>query len=192
MSSNTIKAKRLQICIFCLKDATYDDQPAEVRAAFDAFAEPVIEIQQQFNSSAPIEVSLCPVGYTENLQIIERNHLDLSRLPAVQVAAQYPDGSSRVYFLKTGPGGIDFTPEVVKPYITTLLFNRTATQQPIICKVFPPACNIGGWLWLAAMAYGTYRTSQARNVGKVVWGGVTLLAAEAFAKGGGLKQLTGK
>lgn len=187
--SSTIQAKRLQICIFTLKDATYDDQPADVRAMYDAFAAPVIDIQNQHNSAAPVSLDICPISYNENLQIIEKQGLDLSRLPAAQVAAQYPDGSTRVYFLKSGLGAINFTAETVKPYIETLLYNRTAQEKPIICKIFPPACEIGGWLWLGLAVYGVYRTTQARNIGKVLWGSASLLAVDAFVKGGGVDML---
>jgi len=187
--SNTIKATRVQICIFTQSDRTYEDQPKNVQAIHDAFASVVIDIQQAFNSSAPLELDICPITYNENAVIIAKHHLDPSRLPAAQVTALYPDGSRRQYFLKSGLGGIDFTAETVRPYVEALLYNRVSTPLPIICKIFPPACNVGVWLWLAMVLYAGYRTTQAKNVGKAVWGGATLLAGEAFVKRGGIDQI---
>lgn len=187
--SNTIKASRLQICIFVLADKVYEDQPPAAQAMHNAFANVVIDIQQQHGSLAPIELEFCPLDYNENAVIVAKQGLDISRLPAAQVAAIYPDGSRRRYFLKSGIGGIEFTPETLRPYVEALLYNRVAEPQPIICKVFPPACEVGIWLWLAAMGYAAYRTSQAQNVGKVAWGGLTLLAGEAFVKRGGIDHI---
>lgn len=187
--SNTIKASRLQICVFVLADKTYEDQPPAAQAIHDAFANVVIELQQQFNSQAPIELDFCPMSYDENAVIVAKQGLDLSRLPAVQVQAEYPDGTRRRYFLKSGLGGIDFTAETVRPYVEALLYNYQAEPQPIICKIIPPLCEVGMWFWLAATVYAGYRTSQARNVGKVAWGGITLLVGEAFVKRGGIAQL---
>ena len=187
--SNKIQASRLQICVFVLLDKTYEDQPPIAQRIHDAFANVVIELQQLHGTKAPIELDFCPMSIDDNVAIITRQNLDISRLPAAQVTALYPDGSRRQYFLKSGVGGIDFTPEVVAPYVSALLYNRVATPQPIICKMLPPLCEVGMWFWLAATLYAGYRTSQARNVGKVAWGGVTLLAGEAFVKRGGIENI---
>lgn len=187
--SDIIKASQLQICIFVLSAKEYEDQTPQAKGIFDSFANVVIDIQQRHNSMAPIELDFCPMSLDVNAVIIAKHHLDISRLPAVQVMALYPDGSKRSYFLKTGLGGIDFTSDVVRPYVEALLYNRISEQKPIICKILPPACSIGAWLWLALAGYAAYRTTQARNVGKVAWGGVAMLAGEAFVKGGGIEQI---
>lgn len=187
--SDTIKATRLQICIFVQDDKVYDDQSPAAQAMFDVFAQNVIAIQELHSDRAPIELDFCPMAYNENAVIVAKQHLDPSRLPAAQVTALYPDGTRRQYFLKTGLGGIDFTAASVKPYITALLYDRRNAPLPIICKILPPLCNLGMWFWLAATIYAGYRTTQARNVGKVAWGGVALLSGEAFVKGGGITQI---
>lgn len=170
-----------------MQNIEYDAQPAQARKIFDAFAEVVIRLREIHGASARIELDFCPMSFDNNVAIISREGLDLSRLPAVQVRAEYADGTSRRYFLQGDE--IEYTPEVVQPYVTALLYNRTAQPVPIICQVFPPACSVGVWLWLAAGLYGAYRTTQARNVGKVVWGGVTLMAGDAFLKGGGVDEI---
>lgn len=187
--SNKIQAAQLQICVFVLKDTDYDAQPDEAKKIFDSFASVVMKLQQMHNGNAPIELDFCPMAYDENVAIVTREGLDLSRLPAVQVNALYPDGSRRRYFLKSGLGGIDFTPETVAPYVTTLLYNRTSSPKPIICELFPPLCSVGAWFWLAATIYAGYKATQARNVGKVAWGGAALLSGQAFVAGGGIEEL---
>lgn len=172
-----------------MKDADYDVQPDNARQIFDAFASVVLQLQDQYNGNAPIELSFCPIGYPENAAIVAKHGLDFSRLPAVQVNAVYPDGSRRVYFLKTGLGGIEFTPETARPYVEALLYDRKSKEVPLICKVLPPLCEVGVWFWLAAFAYSAYRTTQAHNVGKAVWGGATLLSGEAFVKRGGIDHI---
>ena len=186
---SNIQATRLQICVFTLLDKAYEDQPKAVQEMHDAFANVVISLQQQHNSAAPIDLDICPMTYDENVAIITKQHLDLSRLPAAQITALYPDGSRRQYFLKSGLGGINFTETIVAPYVKALLYNSISESQPIICKIIPPLCQVGVWLWLATAIYATYRTTQARNVGKVVWGGAALLAGEAFVKGGGIETI---
>lgn len=188
--SNTIKAKRVQVCIFTLADKEYQDQPPAAQAAFDAFAAPVIQLQQLHNGKAPIEVEFCPLTYDENVLIVNRNGLDYSRLPAAQIYAEYPDGSAKYYFLKSGLGGIDFVPEATAPYIKALLYNLGPSKEPpILCKLVPPLCNLGGYAWLALTVFCTYRASQARNIGKAAWGAAALASGEAFVKRGGLEML---
>ncbi len=187
--SEKIAAERLQICVFVLPDKAYEDQSPEAQKIFDAFAAVVLEVQAKYGSKAPIELDFCPLAYDENAVIVAQQGLDLSRLPAAQVTAEYPDGTRRRYFLKTGIGGITFTPATVRPYVDALLYNKQAAPKPIICEIIPPACELGVWFWLAALAYTGYRTTQARNVGKVLWGGAALLTGEAFVKRGGLEQI---
>ena len=187
--SNTIQATQLQICIFVQSDTDYDFQPAEARKIDDAFAAVVLDLQQKHNNKAPIELSFCPMTYNENAVIIAKNNLDPSRLPAVQVGAMYPDGVRRVYFLKSGLGGIQFTPDTVRPYVEALLYNRVAAPQPLLCKIFPPLCELGGWVWLALAAGATYKTTQARNVGKVAWGVGAAALWQGWAARGGIQQI---
>ena len=188
--SNIIKATKLQICIFVQADKAYEDQSPAAKQMHDAFANVVIDLQQKHNNKAPIDLELCPMTYNENAVIIAKQHLDPSRLPAAQVAALYPDGTRRAYFLKTGVGGIQFTPETLRPYVEALLYNRASTPQPILCKIVPPLCELGGWIWLALAVGATYKATQARNVGKVAWGvGAAALWQGWYARGG-VKQLT--
>lgn len=187
--SNTIQATRLQICIFVQNDADYDFQPEAVQKIDDAFAAVVIDLQQRHGNKAPIELSFCPITYNENAVIIAKNNLDPSRLPAVQVAAMYPDGMRRLYFLKSGLGGISFTPETVRPYVEALLYNRVSAPMPVLCKVFPPLCEMGGWFWLALALAATYKTTQARNVGKVAWGVGAAALWQGWYQRGGVEQV---
>lgn len=186
---STIQATQMQICIFTLHDKTYEDQPADEKAMFDAFARVVIEIQEKHGSTAPIDLNFCPLTMNENAVIVAKQGLDISRLPAAQVWATYPDGNNRLFFLKTGLGGIDFTPEVLRPYVESLLYNRAAQEQSLICKIIPPLCDLGGWVWLGLALGASYKSTQARNIGKIAWGIGAAALWQGWASRGGLDQV---
>lgn len=191
-----IAANTVQICIFWKDALNYNyvaDWPADVRAAWDAFGGAILKLRQRHGQSVPIEMYVCPVTIPENAAIVSQNGLSMSLLPAVQVYAQYPDGTGATYFLSKNLSerftGIAWKSTDVQPYVEALLYRSKPSDIPIICKIVPPLCNIGGWVWLALATGATLKASSSTGVGRAAWGTGAALLWQGWYKRGGLDQL---
>lgn len=112
----------------------------------------------------------------------------INRYPAIRVWAEYPDGNQAWYNLNQGVLPETYSGEEIAEYVTGLL-DGDFGQSSIVCKIFPPLCSLGGWVWLAAAAYTSYRAIDSQQAGKIAWGGAALLSWDAFFAGGGFKKL---
>ncbi len=192
-----IKAKSIQICIFTPKDLnSVNAYPHQEQYLYYTFYNILVDLVK-LHGDIPVVLDFCPVAGTSNLQVLEQNGGSPLNLPAVQLWAEYADGTASQYFLKKSLTDINSDAPILDDkkalaYVQALLYRLSPTTQPILCKILPPLCSLGWYFWLGAAAYTTYRTTQARNVGKYVWGAAALLTWQGFIARGGLKELASK
>lgn len=145
------------------------------------------------NGAFLYENNVCPWDWGTNNSVMAEHGLFV--FPTAVITAEYPDGSKKQYVL-----GKDFVDKItggiwksnnLYPYIKTLLLNLppSENQQSLVCKLLPPLCSVGGWVWLALAAGATLKASGSKGVGKAAWtGGAALLWWEWYQRGG-LTQL---
>ncbi len=158
-----------------------------------------IAMQDAFNMAVgqygafQYENNVCPWDWGTNNAVVAEHGLFV--LPGAVITADYPDGSKKQYvlgkdFVDKLTGGI-WTAQKLYPYIKTLLLNSQPSdnQQTVLCKLLPPLCSVGGWVWLALAAGATLKASSSKGVGKAAWtAGAGLLWLEWYQRGG-LEQL---
>jgi len=193
---NQIKAQYVQACIFTPQDKGGPAQyPAQEQYLYQMFGNAIVELRKLHGPSVPVFLDFCPVaGNSDNLIVLEQNGGSILNLPAVQIYAKYNDGTSGQYFLKKGITDQGSATPLVDEnkalaYMQALLYRLSPTPETLLCKLFPPLCSLGWYFWAAAGAYSVYRTTQARNVGKIVWGAASALTINEFIQRGGLKEL---
>lgn len=192
-----IAANKVQICLFWKEPLNYNDVettwPPEMRAVWVAFANAIINLRKRHGQNLPVEMYVCPITDPANAVIVNQNGLDLSLLPAVQVYAEYPDAAAN-YFLSRNLSerftGINWTTAEVQPYIEALLYRSKPAEQSVLCKLVPPLCSAGGWVWLVLAVGATFKASATKNtVARVAYGGAAFLLWKGWIERGGLKQL---
>jgi hypothetical protein len=146
------------------------------------------------NGAFEFENFVCPWDYGTNNAVMAQN--GLFTFPSAIITATYADGSRKIYvlgdeFIDKLTGAI-WTPEKIYPYIRILLLNLTPkdqTDSAFLCKLLPPLCSVGGWVWLGLAIGATLKASSAQNFGRGLWGtGAALLWHEWYQRGG-LDQL---
>lgn len=194
-----IKAQYVQACIFTPQDKGGPAQyPAQEQYLYQMFGNAIVELRKLHGPNVPVFLDFCPVaGNSDNLVILEQNGGSILNLPAVQIYAKYSDGTSGQYFLKKGITDVNNSMPIVNEskalaYMQALLYRLSPTPETLLCKLLPPLCSLGWYFWAAAGAYSVYRTTQARNVGKIVWGAASALTINEFIQRGGLKELGSK
>lgn len=191
-----VKATQVQICIFTPQDkGSVGLYPSQEQYLFQMFGNAIVDLRKELGNSLPVFLDFCPVaGNQNNLLVLEENGGSPLNLPAVQLYAKYPDGTVSQYFLKKGIADINSATPLVdeskaRAYVEALLYRAAPVPETLLCKIIPPLCALGWYAWLGAALYTTYRTTQARNVGKYVWGGAAALTWNEFIQRGGLKEL---
>lgn len=188
-----IKAKEVQICVFTWQNLpSANDYTGDERAMFDAFAGVIGDLRARHGANVPVFLDFCSLTNPTN-QVIASN-LGITDFPGVQVFATYPDGSQGQYAvvkdLQDKLTGVNWTPDDVRGYVEGLLYQRKPAKTSILCELFPPLCQLGGWIWLAAAGYSTLRAIESpRTVGKVIWGAAAGLTWQSFFAAGGFKKL---
>lgn len=190
--AKTVVANRVQICLFWHNSLSYNEVsqwPTDIRAMWDAFGQTILALRQRHGQNVPVEMYVCPVTEPENAVIVSQNNLPFSLLPAAQVWAQYPDGTASNYFLTKDAddraNGVNWKQSDVQPYVEALLYRLKAAPQSLVCKLLPPLCSVGGWVWLALAAGATLKASSSKGVGKAAWtAGAGLLLWEWYSRGG--------
>ena len=193
-----VKAQQILICIFTPQDkSSVGLYPAQEQHVFNMFGNAIVDLRKLHGNNLPVYLEFCPVSNPDNVVVLEQNGGSVLNLPAVQLYAKYSDGTTGQYFLKKGLSDVgSSTPLVDEPkalaYVKALLYRLSPTPQTLLCKILPPLCSLGWYIWLAAGIYTTYQTTQARNVGKYVWGAAAALTWNEFIQRGGLKELMNK
>jgi hypothetical protein len=135
-----------------------------------------------------MDVNICAYDYGNNDVITEQ--AKLYTLPGILVTATYPDGSRGQYALRKELNenffGINWKATDVYPYYEALYLQQSG-QPSLLCKIFPPLCQIGAYAWLAAAAVSTYKAvEQKKNAPLAVgWGAAALLSFNEFNSKGG-------
>lgn len=192
-----VEAKKVQICIFWKNPLSYDDiqsWPADVRAIWNAFAAVITQLRSRHGNNVPVEMYVCPTTIAENAVIVAQNKLDTSLLPAAQLYAEYPDGTGGNYFLSMSLderfNGVQWTSAEVEPYVKALLYRAKPANTSLLCKLLPPLCNVGGWIWLAAAAAATLKASNSSGkTAQWVWGAGAVVLWKEWADRGGIEQV---
>lgn len=154
-----------------------------------------IAMQDAFNTAVSkngafqYENHICPWDWGTNNAVMKQN--GLFTFPCAMITATYEDGTRKLYvlgdeFIDKLTGGI-WTPEKIYPYIRVLLLGITPQQSDttILCKLLPPLCSVGGWIWLGLAIGATLKASNSKSIGKGVWGtGAALLWWEWYQRGG--------
>ena len=196
---NQIKATSVQICIFTPHDLkSIGLYPPAEQYLYQMFGNAIIELRQRHGAgNTPVYLDFCPIDQAVNASILSQNGGSIMNLPAVQLYAKYADGTGGQYFLKKGLTDIGsdtplVTEKTALQYTEALLYRLSPVTEPILCKLLPPLCSLGWYVWLGAAIYTTYKTTQARNVGQYAWGTAAALTWQAFIARGGLKELGSK
>jgi hypothetical protein len=135
-----------------------------------------------------MDVNICAYDYGQNDVIAER--AKLYTLPGILVTATYPDGSRGQYALRKELNekffGINWKATDVYPYYEALYLQQSG-QPSLLCKIFPPLCQIGAYAWLAAAAVSTYKAVEQKKNAPLatVWGAGALLSFNEFQSKGG-------
>lgn len=162
----------------------------------DREASAYIAMQDAFNKAVgqygafQYENNLCPWDYSNNNAVVAEHGLFV--LPAAVITADYPDGSKKQYvlgkeFIDKLTGGI-WTAQKLYPYIKTLLLNTQPSENKqitILCKLIPPLCEVGGWVWFGLALGATMKANNSKSIGKGLWTtGAALLWYEWYQRGG--------
>lgn len=183
---DTIKATEVQICIFTLKQmGSVSLYPADEQRIFQAFGDIITELRAKHGNDLPVYLEFCPLTDTTNQGIV--SFWGFSALPAVQVIAKYPNGQIAQYGLSKDFGdkftGVNWTADDLRPYVEAVLYQREPANASWLCKIFPPLCNLGGWVWLASALYSTWKFAEAKDqAGKIVYGTAAGLTWQSFLR----------
>lgn len=164
-------------------------------AMTDAEQRAYIAMQDAFNmaiqkiGSFEYQNHVCPWDWGNNNAVTAQNGLFV--FPAALITATYPDGTKKYYAL-----GKEFTDKLtggiwdaskIYPYIRTLVLDEKVSQNDtsLICKLVPPLCEAGNWVWFALAAGATLKASSSKDFGRAAWGlGAAMLWKEWYDRGG--------
>lgn len=201
-----MKAQQIDICVFTstgknkvftfdnegnISGINFDQLTNNERLAFNE-AEAAMNAIAAKAHGLQYNVWVCPRDYNNNVVPIEQQGFGLN-LPAILITGYYPGGDGKQYALRNDVGGgKNWSRSDIGRYINALYTGKTeGSNESLICKIFPPLCNIGAYLWLAAAGVSAYKTAEmkGRPALQTIWGAATLLSIDAFLKGGGLQKL---
>ena len=131
----------------------------------------------------------CPWDWSDNNAVMAQN--GLFTFPSAIITAEYPDGRQKQYvlgkeFIDKLTGGI-WSADRIYPYIRILLLDITPkpNDSSIFCKILPPLCSVGTWIWLGLAVGATIKANNSKNVKKGLWStGAALLWWEWYQRGG--------
>lgn len=176
-----------------ITNVKFENLTAEENRVFMAVQD-AFNMARQKNGAFDYVLEVCPLDYSNNTAVVHQNGLYV--MPAAIIAASYPDGTKKRYALGKDLDdkffGSNWKPADIYPYIRILLLNETVgpkSDKSFLCQIFPPLCSVGGWVWLGLALAATYKTTQARNVGKLVWGAGAALLWKEYVDRGGIDQL---
>jgi hypothetical protein len=191
-----IKAKEVNICIFSWKNMPLAQRTGDERKAWDSLAGVITELRKKHGQNVPIYMDFCPLTDPQNQIVISQNGINPSDLPAIQIWAEYQDGTTAQYIVKKDLKdklGLTWTPEKMRPYVTALLYQTKPSEQSLLCQVFPIICEVPVWAWLGIASFATFEAitsdKPARQIPYAAGAG---LAWNEFFKRGGFSSITKK
>lgn len=203
-----MKASLVQLCVFTNQPPPTDGTSYQgaitstERAMYEAIGEAFGQVLTQ-RGDFPATLYICHANAPNNKKVMQTAGVTTANVPFIIAIGSYPDGSGRLYVLKTQ------SVAAIKKTIEALLdgdFSGAPGSVPaegsefgveggsgdgsILCAILPVLCRLGFWPWAALVAFTTYRTFEANSkVGKGMWGAAALLSWQSFISRGGLKQL---
>lgn len=188
-----MKATRVQAIFISdnadLVHSTYypnDDMSADEKATYQAMLDGVAEAQQQTGATVEVyEMNL----YSGN-DVVWLERWNINRFPAVRLWAEYPDGVQRAYNLQSLTNAITTSQDVedIRSRLIALI-NGAFGEEPLLCKIFPIICDLGGWAWLALTAVSALNAYNSQNLKRAAWLAATGYCGYNFFKGGGFQRL---
>jgi len=192
-----VKAKKVQVCIFY--DYQYDADvpiiPSEVDAVQIVVSEIIIGLQSKHGQALPyIDVLKCDTKHPQNQMVIARAGIPPGKFPAIQILAEYEDGSQANYVLWNKIGFSLTNKEQVQQYVEAVLYNARG-RNTIVCEFFkainmPYLCQYEKWLWLAGgVLAGQQAVETTDQIRKAIYTGTAGLGAYQFYRLGGVEDL---
>ena len=157
-------------------------------AAEDALLKKVDAAIAQFvmaNPAASLNFFWADYYKAGNIQWINTN--GIAQFPSVQIMAAYPDGSQAFYKLNTTiTDQRNYSTQDMVRMLEALASGSQGTEKSLICRLIPPLCTAGAYVWLALAAGATVVTiSSKRKPIKIAAAlGSTMLWSEFFDRGG--------
>lgn len=187
-----IQAANVRVCVFTWNDwNSIEESTGDDRAAMRAVVGAVGSLAKK-HGGVPVEYGFCPLTIADNQLIVSGEGINPNDLPAIQIYANYPDGTGGYYWIKKGlmdKTGVTWTPETVLPFLSALLYRSKSGPQSIVCQVLPVLCSVPSWLWLAAAGFATFEAATSRGVRQIAYGAGAGLAWQEFFNRGGFESL---
>lgn len=188
-----IQAMSVRVCVFTWTDwNTFSESTGDDRVAASAVVKAVETLAKKHAGGVPVEYGFCPLTIADNQLIVSQEGINPNDLPAIQIYADYPDGTGGYYWIKKGlvdKAGLTWTKDTVLPYLSALLYRTKGGPESMLCKVFPPLCAVPSWLWLAAAGFATFEAATGSGVRQIAYGAGAAMAWQEFFKRGGFDSL---
>lgn len=190
-----VKAARMQICIFNKYDYADDETrivDGDSNNVYLAVSDIVRDLNAKHGGNLKINVLYCDIQHPQNQQVVAA--YGMVSFPAVQVIAQYEDGSLADYGVPGGAGNPRLNRATLEPYITALLYDARG-RNTLLCEAFqflgvPQLCGYEKWIWAGTAIFAGQQAFETPSAGrKAAYGGLSAFAAYQFYRLGGIEDV---
>lgn len=197
------RASTIRVCVFVKTPSSrafdqgqvaIENLTGEEQLAWNVANEAATKLYVKYKLDA--EINICPWDLDNNNSVTAK--LGLFNFPAMVIVATYPDETRKMIPLGKEINekffGINWKASDIYPYYEALYLQNFKTGDgttSVLCKIFPPLCEIGAYAWFALAAVSTYKavTSKDHPAQQVAWGATGLLAFEELYSKGGLEAI---
>lgn len=117
----------------------------------------------------------------------------VTNFPSMILQAEYQDGSKKWFKLNTDITDFkNYTASEIATRLNVLAKGQDnqGAASSWLCELFPPICNIPGYVWLGLVGVAAYKAFTEENKNKrLVFSAAALVAGNEFITRGGLKAL---
>lgn len=170
-----------------------EDSPMtdEERELWNALQEGVNLANEKYNIvNSGIPMYYMDYNYYNGTQSVQIERWGIGQFPAVRLIGSYPDGKKAHYTLKGTITDLKkYTPEEIAKYLNALATGNFGGQPSLLCQLFPPACKIGLYGWLAIATVSTVAAVQGKGAKQFAYGAFSALSWNEFFKRGGFPGL---
>lgn len=164
-------------------------------ANFGMFSTKELQLFQKASDAAkqfkamPVDLLWADKNKASNIVYINQN--SITNFPSIQISATYPDGSIKWFRLNTTITDLrNYSVSDMVGMMRSLEKGKDADDGSLLCKLFPPLCSVGAYVWLGVVGFAAYQAFTADNKNKrLVFGAAALVAGNEFISRGGLKTL---
>lgn len=129
------------------------------------------------------------MNFYRGTEIVQLERWGFSHYPGLRIWAKYPDGKQAWYNLnETILDAREYSADDIFQRIKALIEGDFG-HQPLLCRLFPPLCQVGGYIWLAGAVITTYQAINTKGIPQVVNGAAAALCWNEFFGKGGFKNL---